>query len=200
VARAAKWRRIANELQALWRLQRGDSQEDIAAELGVSPTALISSLDRARTDEQIRDLDRWRQQVFDELQALKLLFLERYMSNEMLILRRVTETPSGVVVTTEERPIGMDAGALTAIQAIIADQRRLLGLDAPQQSRSVALNITPREVERLARDVKSLTLEELEQLVDRLGVRELMDLPGAFSEEGVDRNAHGSGVDPGDYC
>ena len=184
MARKQRWKQLQTEIRALWLLQEGYSFDDIAAELNITPATVAGRVERLARQTINADLDRWRAQVFRELQVLKELALDQYLSTDREVARQILDG-SGNITLEETRPRGGTLECLRLIRDLIADQRRLLGLDAPQQTRSLSLNLSTDDLYRIARDIREMSFEELSNLVEQLGVRGLFEHTETGPEAGL---------------
>lgn len=119
------------------------------------------------------EVDHWRRRLLLELEDLKNELYKRYTgfyddSDEGRLVQK-TEVEAqggknpGITTTEVRKPTSLELSALQEIRAIIADERKILGIDAPAQVRSIHLNITPE-------DLKNLPEEELDRLIDELHI------------------------------
>lgn len=172
-------RRLAARSRITRGLLRGETIEEIskALEITVVTThALIYGLTRDWAAQELNLVDSWKRRLLAELEDLKQELYQRYAGaydqesgtpgEGRIVQSTVSETTGtkpGVVETVVRRPVGLELAALQEIRAIIADQRKILGLDAPLQVRTVQLDISVEEL-------KSLTNEQLDDVIKSLGV------------------------------
>lgn len=176
-------RRLAEKNRVITGLFRGESISSIAADLQVLEdhiSVLIGELTREWQAGQFEQVDRWKSRLLGELEDLKQELYRRYTgeydgddqdpSGRLVQSTEVNTTGTRPSTSTTEvrKPLGLELATLQEIRAIIADQRKILGIDAPVQTRSIHLHLTGEQL-------RSLPDEELDKLISEIGGPKLLE-------------------------